>query len=111
SFSVEFHIAVYSSATDNRFRMYILSPDCHQATFVGCTVQCECLPHDARCTACSYEHTYVRVYTWHVHNHDEDKHTDQAYAENEQVLCFQSFELDRSPHAFIDIVIAHNTPV
>jgi hypothetical protein len=79
--------------------------------FAVFAVQCECLPHDERCTACSDEQTDVRVYTCHVHNHDEDKHTEQASGENEQVLCFQSFELDRSPNAFIDIVIAHNTPV
>lgn len=45
--------------------------------------------------------------TCHVHNHDKDKHTEQATCEDEQVLRFQTFELHGSSDAFIDVVITH----
>src|SRR5690606_1514864 len=102
-------MAVYGSATDDVFRMPFLCPDFHQSVFAVFAVQCECLPNDERCTACPDEQAHVGVYAYHVHNHDKNKHTEQASGEDEQVLCFQSFELDRSTDTFIDIVIAHRS--
>lgn len=55
------------------------------------------------------EQADVRVYTWHVHNYDEDNHTEQASGEDEQVPCFQPFELNRSAYTFINIVITHRS--
>src|SRR5690606_30475250 len=89
--------------------MPFLCPAFHQSMFAVFAVQCECLPNDERCTACPDEQADVRVYTCHVHNHDEDKHTEQASGEDAQVLCFQSFELDRPTDTIIDIVIDHRS--
>src|SRR5690606_40391320 len=89
--------------------MPFLCPDFHQSVFTVFAVQCECLPNDERCTACPDKQAHVGVYACHVHDHDEDKHTEQTTCEDEQVLCFQSFEINRSADTYLDNVIAHNT--
>src|SRR5699024_4345708 len=100
----------YGSATDDVFRMPFLCADFHQSVFAILAVQCECLPYDERCSACPDKQADVRIYTCHVHDHHDDKHTEQTTCEDEQVLCFQPFEFYRPADTFIDIVIAHSTP-
>lgn len=76
--------------------------------FTVLAVKREGFPDDDRCTASADKQAQVGICAGHIHNHYEDKHTKQATCENEEVLRFQPFELNRSSNAFIDIIITHS---
>lgn len=67
----------------------------------------EGLPHDERCTTGAKGQAYVSVYASHVKYHYKDKYAKQPTCKNEQVLRFQTFELNGPSNAFIDVVITH----
>lgn len=104
-------MAVYRPAADDVFRMSFSCTDFHQSVFAVFAVERKCLPYDERCAAGSDKQTEIRVCTCHVHDHHEDKHSKQPTCENEQVLSFQSLELDRPADTFVDVVITHRASV
>ncbi len=110
-FRRELQIAVYRPAADDVLWMPFFGSDFHQPVFAVLAIERKCLPHDERCTASPDKQAQVRVCACHVHDHHEDKHTEQPTCENEQVLGFQPLELDRPADAFVDVVITHRASV
>src|SRR5690606_18485012 len=94
-------------AADDVAGMPFIGCNFHQPVFAVLPIQRKGLPYDERSSACSEEQADVRVYACHIQYHHEDERTEHPACENEQVLCFQPFELNCPPNAFVNIVTIH----
>ena len=79
----------------------------HQAVFAVFGVQGESLPHQNRCGDQPEDDAEPLVHTDHVHNHKEYKESQQPAHEDEQVLTFKPFELNRLSNPAIDWKLCH----
>ena len=79
----------------------------HQPVFAVPGVQREGLPYEdgRRCRA--EADTYPLVDADHVEDDEQDKEGQQSTREDEQVLCLESLELDRTTDTLVDGVSGH----
>ena len=79
----------------------------HQTIATESAVQRERLPHHERGTRCAETETEVLIHAAHVADDDKEERRQQSTGEEEEVLRLEPFELDRPPHAFIDLPRSH----
>ena len=79
----------------------------HQTIATESAVQRERLPHHERGTRCTKAETEVLIHAAHVADDDKEERRQQSTGEEEEVLRLEPLELDRPPHAFIDLPRSH----
>ena len=79
----------------------------HQTIAAESAVQRERLPHHERGTRCGEAETEVLIHAAHVADDDKEEYRQQSTGEEEEVLRLQPLELDRPPHAFVDLPRSH----
>ena len=79
----------------------------HQTIATESAVQRERLPHHKRGTRCAEAETEVLIHAAHVADNDQEERRQQSAGEEEEVLRLEPLELDRPPHAFIDLPRSH----
>ena len=79
----------------------------HKPVFAVPCVQRESLPYEdgGRCHA--EADTYPLVDADHVEDDEQDEESQQTSAENEEVLCLQTLELDRTADTLVYRVFSH----
>ncbi len=79
----------------------------HKPVFAVPCVQREGLPYEdgGRCRAKA--DTYPLVDADHVEDDEQDEECQQTSAENEEVLCLQTLELDRTADTLVYRVFSH----
>ena len=79
----------------------------HKPVFAVPCVQREGLPYEdgGRCHA--EADTYPLVDADHVEDDEQDEESQQTSAENEEVLCLQTLELDRTADTLVYRVFSH----
>ena len=75
----------------------------HQPVFSVLAVHRERLPHHEGGTRYAHAQTEILVHAAHVADDDKDKRRQQPACENEQVLGFKPFELDRPADSLVNL--------
>ena len=79
----------------------------HQPVFAVPGIQCEGLPYEDGGRYHTEADTYPLADADHVENDEQDEESQQSSAEDEEVLGFQSLELDRTADTLVYRVFSH----
>ena len=79
----------------------------HQSVLAVPGVQCEGLPYEDGRRHRTEADTYPLADADHVEDDEEDEESQQPTCEDEQVLSLQTFELNRTADALVDVVFSH----
>ena len=83
------------------------SSQLHQPVFAVPGVQREGLPYEDGGRYRTEADTYPLADADHVEDDEQDEESEQTSAEDEEVLCFQSLELDRTADTLVYRVFSH----
>ena len=79
----------------------------HQPMFAVPGIQCEGLPYEDGGRYRTEADTYPLADADHVEDDEQDEESQQSSTENEEVLGFQSLELDRTADTLVYRVFSH----
>lgn len=79
----------------------------HQSVFAVPGIQCESLPHKDGGTDRTDADTYPLADADHIEYDEQDKESQQPAHEDEQVLCLQSLELNRTADTLVNRIFSH----
>ena len=79
----------------------------HQPMFAVTGIQCEGLPYEDGGRYRTEADTYPLADADHVEDDEQDEESQQSSTENEEVLGFQSLELDRTADTLVYRVFSH----
>ena len=79
----------------------------HQPVFAVPGIQCEGLPYEDGGRYRTEADTYPLADADHVEDDEQDEESQQSSAEDEEVLGFQSLELDRTADTLVYRVFSH----
>ena len=83
------------------------SSQLHQPVFAVPGVQREGLPYEDGGRYCAEADTYPLADADHIEDDEQDEESEQTSAEDEEVLGFQSLELDRTADTLVYRVFSH----
>ena len=87
--------------------MIARSSQFHKPVFTVSGIQREGLPHEDGRRYRAEADTYPLVDADHVEDDEQDEESQQTSAEDEEVLCLQSLELDRTADTLVYRVFSH----